>query len=206
MKYNGPKCRLCRREGKKLFLKGDRCTSQKCAVVRRNTLPGKGEGKMSSKLSEYGKQLREKQAAKRIFGISEKQMSNYYERATNLKGIAGENLLLLLEMRFDNIIYRSGLSSSRSQARQMVSHKTFLINGKRSNVASIRIKKKDVITFKKEDLSQLSLERSKNNSKMIPKWISVDFKSKKIEITRLPELEELENSINPHLIIEFYSL
>ena len=142
--YTGPACRLCSREGRKLYLKGDRCVSGKCALDRRNTAPGQ-HGAATKKLKEYGKQTREKQSARRYYGVLEKQFVNYYEEATRQQGMTGENLLKLLERRFDNVVYRMGMANSRKEARQLVLHGHFTINGKKANIPSILVRSGDVI-------------------------------------------------------------
>ena len=151
-RYTGPSCKLCRREGKKLFLKGDRCLTDKCAVVRRSTVPGQhGAGRKTVK--EYGMQLREKQTARRYYGVQEKQFKKYYVAADKQSGIAGENLLSLLERRLDNVVYRMGLASSRKEARQLVRHGHFLLNGKKADIPSIILKVGDTVTLKDKSRS-----------------------------------------------------
>lgn len=148
-RYTGPSCKLCRREGKKLFLKGDRCLTDKCAVVRRSTVPGQhGAGRKTVK--EYGMQLREKQTARRYYGVQEKQFKKYYVAADKQNGIAGENLLSLLERRFDNVVYRMGLASSRKEARQLVRHAHFELNGKKADIPSIILKPGDVVSLREK--------------------------------------------------------
>ncbi len=209
MRYTGPKCRLCRREGEKggekLFLKGDRCHTQKCAVTRRNTVPGKGAKERAGKLSEYGKQLREKQKAKRIFGLSEKTFRKYYKKAGQRKGVTGDNLLRLLEMRLDNIIYRSGMTDSRSQARQMVNHGIFELNGKKVDIPSMLVRPEDKITVAERAMKHPVIAAINDRKTKPPKWMKVNVSKKEIEILRYPETEEFENSIAISLIVEFYS-
>jgi len=199
MRSIGPKCKQCRREGEKLFLKGERCSTQKCAIVRRNTAPGKGKKSMTSKLSEFGKQLREKQKTKRIFGITEKVFRNYYQKASSRRGNTGDNILTLLEIRLDNIIYKAGFTSSRNQARQLVSHGFFAINGKRVDIPSISLRPGDKITAYKEFKSNLEQEHRS------PSWLKVDFTKKAIEVLSFPEKDELEKSVAVNMIVEFYS-
>lgn len=205
MRDTGPKCRKCRREGEKLFLKGERCTTQKCAVVRRNTVPGQGGRPQKTKLSEYGKQLREKQKAKRIFGVTEKVFRNYYDKASQRKGITGDNLLILLETRLDNTIYRAGFADSRSQARQMVTHGLFEINGKKVDIPSILLKSGDKITLKERSAANSVVAKVGERKIKSPGWMKIDIQKKLIEILGYPEKDELEKSISINLIVEFYS-
>ncbi len=205
MRGSQAKCRLCRREGEKLFLKGDRCNSQKCAMVRRHTVPGQGAKARFTKLSEFGKQLREKQKAKRIFGVSEKVFRNYYEKATNQKGMSGENLLRLLERRLDNAVYKAGLAESRREARQMVTHGLFELNGRRVDVPSISLRPGDTIVMRERSRNHPSYAKAAERKIKTPGWLKFDLKKHQIEITRMPEADELDQSIAISLIIEFYS-
>lgn len=204
MRDTGPKCRKCRREGEKLFLKGERCTTQKCAVVRRHTTPGQ-VSKGQSKLSEYGKQLREKQKAKRIFGVSEKVFRNYYDKASRRKGITGDNLLILLETRLDNAIYRAGFTDSRDQARQLVSHGLFEINDKKVDIPSILLTVGDKITLREKSKNNSIVSKAGERKVKSPDWMRIDISKNMIEIVRYPEKDELEKSILINLIVEFYS-
>ena len=199
------KCKQCRREAEKLFLKGERCNTQKCAMVRRSTLPGKNPKDRVGKMSEFGKQLREKQKAKKIFGISEKVFRNYYDKASKMKGITGENLLSLLERRVDNVVYKAGFADSRAQARQMVTHGLFNLNGKRIDVPSISVKMGDVVSVRSKSTDTAIIQATANRKIKTPKWLSVDIKKYSASIERMPEMEELEKSIVINLIIEFYS-
>ncbi|MCT4591945.1 MAG: 30S ribosomal protein S4 [Candidatus Gracilibacteria bacterium] len=205
MSTNNAKCRLCRREGEKLFLKGERCHTQKCAVQRRNTPPGKDPKNRFSKLSEFGRQLREKQKAKRIFGVAEKVFRNYYQKASSMKGICGENLLALLERRLDNVVYRAGLADSRSQARQMVSHGIFEFNGRRVDIPSISVRPGDLITIREVSAAHPVAAKASERKIKVPSWIKFDVKKSQVEIVRFPEKDELEQSIVINLIVEFYS-
>ena len=205
MPRNLAKCRKCRRENTKLFLKGERCHTQKCAIVRRNTAPGKGKAARMSKLSEFGKQLREKQKAKRIFGISEKVFRNYYESASQRKGLTGNNILTLLEMRLDNVVFRAGFADSRAQARQMVSHAVFEIDGKKVDIPSIFLKMGAKVTLREKHAAHPVVAKLADRKFAPPKWMKVDMKKKEIEILRFPESDELERSIEINLIVEFYS-
>ncbi len=205
-RYTGPVCRLCRREGKKLYLKGDRCVSGKCAIDRRNTAPGQ-HGAATKKLKEYGKQTREKQSARRYYGVLEKQFVNYYEEATRQQGMTGENLLKLLERRFDNVVYRMGMASSRKEARQLVLHGHFTINGKKANIPSILVRSGDVIAvaenFKKSAKCKALAEALE--TKTSPKWLEVDKANFVAKVVALPEREDIDFPFEEQLIVELYS-
>ena len=205
-RYTGPVCRLCRREGKKLYLKGDRCVSGKCALDRRNTAPGQ-HGAATKKLKEYGKQTREKQSARRYYGVLEKQFVNYYEEATRQQGMTGENLLKLLERRFDNVVYRMGMASSRKEARQLVLHGHFTINGKKANIPSILVRSGDVIAvaenFKKSAKCKALAEALE--TKTSPKWLEVDKANFVAKVVALPEREDIDFPFEEQLIVELYS-
>lgn len=202
-----PKCKQCRREGIKLFLKGEKCFSAKCPIVKRNYPPGVHGTKRRTRPTEYGQQLREKQKAKRIYGILERQFKNYYKKAIRQKGDTGEILQQLLEMRLDNVIYRIGLTQSRNHARQMVNHCLFLVNNKKVNIPSYQIKPKDEITIKPEKakakiFDDLAKKLEKHD---VPAWINFDLKTKTAKILNKPKSEDLEHTFNPRLIVEFYS-
>ncbi len=205
-RYTGPVCRLCRREGKKLYLKGDRCTSGKCALDRRNTAPGQ-HGAATKKLKEYGKQTREKQSTRRYYGVLEKQFVNYYEEAARQKGMTGENLIKLLERRFDNVVYRMGLASSRKEARQLVLHGHFTINGKKANIPSILVRAGDVIAvaenFRKSAKCKALAEALE--TKIAPKWLVVDKAALSAKVAALPEREDVDFDFEEQLIVELYS-
>ena len=205
-RYTGPSCRLCRREGKKLYLKGERCTSGKCAIDRRNTAPGQ-HGAATKKLKEYGKQTREKQTARRYYGVLEKQFKNYYDEAARQQGMTGENLLKLLERRFDNVVYRMGLASSRKEARQLVLHGHFTLNGKKANIPSILVRSGDVVAvaenFKKSAKCKELVEALE--TKTSPKWIEVDKTALVAKIVALPEREDVDFDFEEQLIVELYS-
>ena len=205
-RYTGPACRLCRREGKKLYLKGERCTSGKCALDRRNTAPGQ-HGAATKKLKEYGKQTREKQTARRYYGVLEKQFKNYYDEAARQQGMTGENLLKLLERRYDNVVYRMGLASSRKEARQLVLHGHFTINGKKANIPSILVRSGDVIavadSFKKSAKCKELVEALE--TKTSPKWIEVDKTNLVAKVVALPEREDVDFDFEEQLIVELYS-
>ena len=205
-RYTGPVCRLCRREGRKLYLKGERCTSGKCALDRRSTAPGQ-HGAATKKLKEYGKQTREKQAARRYYGVLEKQFVNYYEEAARQQGMTGENLLKLLERRFDNVVYRMGLASSRKEARQLVLHGHFTINGKKANIPSILVRNGDVISvaenFRKSDKCKALAEALE--TKISPKWLDVDKTNLVAKVVALPERDDVDFDFEEQLIVELYS-
>ena len=205
-RYTGPVCRLCRREGKKLYLKGERCTSGKCALDRRNTAPGQ-HGAATKKLKEYGKQTREKQSARRYYGVLEKQFVNYYEEAARQQGMTGENLLKLLERRYDNVVYRMGMASSRKEARQLVLHGHFTINGKKANIPSILVRSGDVIAvaenFKKSEKCKALAEALE--TKTSPKWLEVDKANFVAKVVALPEREDIDFPFEEQLIVELYS-
>lgn len=191
-------CKKCRREGEKLLLKGERCLSQKCSVARRSYAPGQHGQASFRKISEYGRQLREKQKARRIYGVSELQFSNLVEKAEKMTGNSASNLLILLETRVDNIVYRLGYAESRSKARQMVSHGHFQVNGKKINTASITLRVGDNISpYKDKMVSDVK--------PAAVSWIDTDNKSGISAVKHLPSREEIETSINESLIIEFYS-
>jgi len=205
-RYIGAVCRLCRREGDKLFLKGERCYTGKCAMDRRPFAPGQ-HGRRRSKQSEYGSQLREKQKAKRIYGVLETQFYNYYVEAERRKGIAGDNLLIILETRLDNVVYRAGLGRSRTEARQVVRHNHVLVNGKKVNIPSYLVKAGDVITLKEKSLN---LQRFKDivestGSRTAPEWILADLESRTITVKEIPTRDLIDLPVNETLIVELYS-
>lgn len=205
-RYTGPSCKLCRREGKKLFLKGDRCLTDKCALSRRATVPGQhGAGRKSVK--EYGQHLREKQTARRYYGVQEKQFKKYYNVADKQEGIAGENLLSLLERRFDNVVYRMGLASSRKEARQLVRHAHFTLNGKKADIPSIILKVGDVVALKDKSRSSEKLKALMENMASInaPKWLEVNADAASAKVIAIPAREDVDFDFNEQLIIEFYS-
>ena len=190
-RYTDANCRLCRREGQKLFLKGDRCYGSKCALDRRSYAPGQhGQGR--SKVSDYGLQLREKQKARRFYGLQEGQFRNLFEKAARKQGITGENLMILLETRLDNVIFRLGFASSRKEARQLVSHGHFTVNGKKVNIPSYAVKAGDVIKVKEKSIT-------------VPSWVSVDVEKLEGKVLSVPTREEIDTPIAEHLIVEFYS-
>ena len=205
-RYTGPVCRLCRREGEKLFLKGERCYTDKCAVSRRAAAPGQ-HGKGRKKLSEYGLQLRAKQKARRYYGVLESQFEKYFDMATRKQGMAGENLLKILESRFDNIVYRSGMADSRKEARQLVRHNHFTVNGKKADIPSMLLKPGDVIavTEKSKTLDKIKNIIENNSSRVRPKWLDVDITNFVSKVMEMPSREDIDINIKEHLIVELYS-
>ncbi|ASW42181.1 30S ribosomal protein S4 [Clostridium isatidis] len=203
-RYTGATCRLCRREGMKLFLKGDRCYTDKCAFVRRSYAPGQ-HGAARKKLSNYGVQLREKQKARRIYGILEGQFRTYYEKADHMRGITGENLLKLLEMRLDNVVYRLGYGASRPEARQLVNHGHFLVNGKRVNIPSYQVSVNDVITVAEKSRGSEKFKTFIENPKTLPKWLEANAENYTGKVVAEPSREDIDSPINETLIVELYS-
>ncbi|MCG8483948.1 MAG: 30S ribosomal protein S4 [Clostridia bacterium] len=203
-RYTGPSCRLCRREGLKLFLKGERCYSTKCAIDKRNYAPGQhGQGR--KKISDYGLQLREKQKAKRFYGVLENQFRQYFEKAANKPGITGENLLVMLETRLDNVVFRMGLGSSRKEARQLVRHGHFTLNGKKVNIPSLQVKEGDVIKVKENSANSPKFKELKEASVNAPGWVSVDFEKLEGKVISSPTRQDIDIEIEEHLIVELYS-
>ena len=206
-RYTGAVCRLCRREGQKLFLKGDRCYTDKCALERRSYAPGMHGNARNKKLSEYGVQLREKQKARRYYGVSEKQFSHYFELAEKRQGQAGENLLAILESRLDNVAYRLGFAMSRAEARQLVRHAHFTVNGQKVNIPSYQVKPGDVIELKEvsRSLDKFKGSLEANASRVIPKWLEFDQANKVAKVVAVPAREDIDLPIEEHLIVELYS-
>jgi len=207
-KYTGPKCRLCRREGGKLFLKGERCFTAKCAMEqKRRPYPPGEHGFGRKKRSEYGLQLREKQKVRRIYGILEKQFRGYFKKADGQKGVTGENLLRLLELRFDNIIYRLGFASSRAEARQLIRHKHFTLNGKRANVGSIQLRVNDEIGVNEKSKKVQTINNSLEviERRGVPAWLELNKGEYKATVKQLPSREDIQLDINERLIVELYS-
>ncbi len=205
-RYTGPVCRLCRREGQKLFLKGERCYSAKCSVGRRAYAPGQhGQGRKKS--SEYGLQLRAKQKARRYYGVNEVQFHHYFEIAERKAGVTGENLLRLLESRLDNIVYRVGFASSRAEARQLVGHGHFEVNGKRVDIASYLVKSGDVVSVceKSRGSEKIKAVVEANSAHPVPQWIDVNRDALEAKIINLPERDMIDAPIEEQLIVEFYS-
>lgn len=205
-KYTGPACRQCRREGTKLFLKGDRCFSDKCALARRSGVPGQhGQGRKMMK--EYGTQLREKQKAKRYYGILEKQFRNYFDKAARQEGMAGDNLLVMVERRLDNVAYRMGIGESRREARQLVRHNHFTINGKKANIPSILVKPGDVVAVKEASKATDKFKTMIENtaSRTVPAWLDVDKANFSAKVVTMPTRDSVDFEIEEHLIVELYS-
>ena len=203
-RYTGPSCKLCRREGTKLYLKGERCLSDKCAFNRRTAAPGQ-HGAAKKKLTEYGMQLREKQKAKRYYGVLEKQFKNYYVKADNQDGIAGENLLRLLERRLDNVVFRMGLAASHKEARQLVLHGHFTLNGHKANIPSILVKVGDVIATKETDSTKIKGLVEAMGDHIAPKWLDIDKNAGVAKVIAMPERDDIDFEFNEQLIIELYS-
>ena len=205
-RYREAKCKLCRREGAKLFLKGDKCYMDKCPFNKRPVAPGQ-HGADRKKISEYGLQLREKQKTKRIYGVLEGQFRAYYEKADRMKGITGENMLSLIERRLDNVVFRMGIASSRSQARQLVTHAHFTVNGKAVDIASYQVKLGDEIAVKENKAGNkyfTELKQGAKNANM-PKWVEFDPATLKGKVVALPTREDIDSQIAEHMIVELYS-
>jgi len=205
-RYTGPRCKICRREGTKLFLKGERCFTDRCALDRRNYGPGE-HGQRRARISEYRVQLREKQKVRFNYGVSETQFKRYYEIAKRKKGITGENLLLLLERRLDNIVYRMGFASSRPEARQLIGHGHIAVNGRKTDIPSFMVKEGDQIEVrekgKKFEFVKTALENA--GQRGIPEWLEVDEDGMKGKVKTLPERDDLPMEVDETLIVEFYS-
>ena len=205
MRYTGPVCRLCRREGQKLFLKGDRCYTDKCAITKRNFAPGQ-HGQSRKKVTEYGLQLREKQKVRRFYGISESQMYKYYNIADKSKGKTGENLLRILELRLDNVVYRMGLAGSRAEARQLVVHGHFTLNGAKADIPSLMTTVGDVIQVKERsrgtDKFKSLVENHNGNT---ASWLNIDLEQLKGTLVAEPTREDIDIPVEEHLIVELYS-
>lgn len=204
-RYTESSCRICRREGTKLFLKGDRCYSAKCALSKRQAPPGQhGQGR--KKVSEYGLQLREKQKTKKTYGLLERQFRKYYHIAEKMKGQTGENMLMLLELRLDNVCYRMGVGKSRAQARQIVNHSHITVNGKKVNIPSYICKEGDVIAVKENKTSNKYFEDVKNTKKLnLPKWLEFDIEKLQGKVLALPQRDDIDLSISENMIVELYS-
>ena len=206
-RYTGAVCRLCRREGQKLFLNGDRCYTDKCSIERRGYAPGMHGNARNKKLSEYGVQLREKQKAKRYYGVLENQFHEYFEMANKRQGMTGENLLSILETRLDNVVYRLGFAMSRAEARQLVRHAHFTVNGRNVNIPSYLVKPGEVIALAE---NSRSIEKFKgsleaNGSRVIPKWLEMDKNNNVAKVIAVPAREDIDLPIEEHLIVELYS-
>ena len=205
-RYKDEQCRICRREGQKLFLKGSRCYTDKCSITRRNYAPGEhGQGK--KKISEYGTQLREKQKTKAFYGVGEKQFRKYFAMAENKKGITGENLLQILESRLDNVVYRLGFGTSRAQARQLVNHGHFDVNGKKVDIPSYLVQEGDVISVReiKRDNKTIKENIEANAARPVPEWLEKDAEKMQGKVLRLASREDVDIPVEEHLIVELYS-
>ncbi len=209
-KYIGPVCKLCRREGEKLFLKGERCFSPKCSFDKRDYAPGQ-HGRTASRgrgrESDYGRQLRAKQRARRVYGVLERQFSRYYKVANARRGLTGLNLLQILESRLDNVVYRLGFASSRAEARLMVTHGHFVVNGRRTDVPSMLLKDGDELAVRQES-RKLTYFKNLNDlveKRNVPAWLERDAKALSGKVARLPERSEIDGSLNEQLIVEYYS-
>lgn len=206
MRYTGPVCRLCRREGEKLYLKGDKCYTDKCPVQRRAYVPGQ-HGQARKKLSEYGLQLRMKQRLRRIYGVSERQMENYYRDASRKRGITGEILLQALEMRLDNIVFRLGIGASRPQARQLVMHGHISVNGHKVDIPSYEVKAGDVVTVRESsrnlDLVKMNVEAA--SERALPEWLEFDPEKLEGRVKAVPTRAQIDVPVEEHLVVEYYS-
>ena len=205
-RYTGAVCRQCRREGQKLFLKGERCYSEKCSFTVRSYAPGQhGQGRKKS--SEYGLQLRAKQRARRFYGVAEHQFRHYFEMAVKKQGVTGTNLLRILESRLDNVVYRAGYASSRAEARQLVGHGHFEVNGHRVDIASYLLKAGDIIAVceKARGTEKMKAVVEANSAKPVPEWLDVNRDAYEVKVVNLPEREQIEAPVEEHLIVELYS-
>ncbi len=205
-RYTGPRCRLCRREGRKLFLKGERCYTEKCAIEKKAGPPGQ-HGKGYSKETEYGSQLREKQKVKRIYGVLERQFRNYFSQAEKQRGITGNNLLQLLETRLDNVVYRLGFASSRSEARQLVLHNHFTVNGGKVNIPSYQVKKGDIIQIREKSIKSPKFQNLLGLAEdaQPPVWLEASPENMTGRVIDFPTREDIDADIEEHLIVELYS-
>ena len=205
-RYINEQCRICRRAGQKLFLKGERCFTDKCSISRRNFAPGQ-HGQKRTKLSEYGIQLREKQKVKAYYGVQEKQFRRYFQMASNKKGVTGEILLQILESRLDNVVYRLGYGKSRAQARQFVNHGQFEVNGKKVNIPSYLVKSGDVISVReiKKDNKTIKINAEENEKRPLPEWLEKDSEKLSGKVIRLAAREDIDIPIEEHIIVELYS-
>lgn len=205
-RYNEAVCRLCRREGEKLYLKGERCYTQKCSVGRRSYAPGQ-HGQDRKKISEYGLQLREKQKLRRIYGVLERQFSRYFSIAERKQGITGQNLLQILETRLDNVVYRLGFGASRKEARQLVLHGHFRVNGKKVDIPSFLLKVGDVVSVKEGSLDSTKIKANLESAagRTIPEWLELDLNNHRGIVKAIPTREQIDVPVQEHLIVELYS-
>jgi small subunit ribosomal protein S4 len=210
-RYTGPVCKLCRREGEKLFLKGERCRSPKCPFERDRGYPPGEHGRLARfrrrRPSDYSRQLREKQKARRIYGVLERQFRRYFREAERLRGLTGENLLALLESRLDNVIYRLGFADSRAQARQLVQHGHFVVNGRRTNIPSYLVRSQDMITVRNGSRKRTYFrERAKRlDEGTVPVWLSLDAKAMTAQVLKVPTREDIETRLNEQMVVGYYS-
>lgn len=207
-RYNGPVCRLCRREGMKLFLKGERCHTEKCAIEKRNFAPGQHGKDRKAKIVGYGIQLREKQRARRYYGLLEKQFRNLFEKASAMKGVTGDNMLNMLERRLDNVVYRTGLATSRPQARQMIRHGHFSVNGHKVDIPSYQMKPNDVLEVRDKSKKNVTILAARDATAHAPSpnWLEVDRENLKARVLQQPKREDLvQIQLNEQLIVELYS-
>ena len=205
-RYTDANCRQCRRENQKLFLKGDRCFSDKCALARRSYVPGQhGKDQARKKVSEYGLQLRAKQKAKRYYGVLESQFAHYFDMAARKSGITGENLLRILESRLDNVVYRAGYAMGRKEARQLVLHRHFTVNGAIVNIPSYLVKDGDKVAVKTTDSAKIKESIEKTGARPVPAWLSKDAEKMTTTVVRAPERDDIDFDIEEHLIVELYS-
>ncbi len=205
-RYTGAVCRMCRREGQKLFLKGERCYSDKCAFARRGYAPGQ-HGQNRKKVSEYGIQLRAKQKTRRYYGVLESQFAKYFDMAERKAGMTGENLLRILETRLDNVVYRLGFATSRAEARQLVVHNHYLVNGKKVNIPSFLVKEGDEITIcdKSRSSDKIKAILESTGARPVPMWLDLNKETLTAKVTRLPNREDIDLDVEEHLIVELYS-
>lgn len=203
--YHGPVCRFCRREGAKLYLKGERCYSPKCAIERRAVPPGQHGQARRRKTSDYGVQLRAKQKARRTYGLLEKQFRSYFERAAGEPGVTGTNLLRHLELRLDNVVYRLGMGASRKQARQLVSHRHFEVNGRTVNIPAFQVKLGDVVKIRDQADTAVAVALDASKMRTTPAWLAFNEGDKSGKVLALPERQDMETGVEEHLIVEFYS-
>nr|HID13576.1 30S ribosomal protein S4 [Anaerolineae bacterium] len=210
-RYTGPVCKLCRREGEKLFLKGERCLSSKCPFERERGYPPGDHGRLARfrrrRPSDYSRQLREKQKVRRIYGVLERQFRRYFREAERRPGLTGENLLTLLESRLDNVVYRLGFADSRAQARQLVQHGHFVVNGRRTNIPSYIVRPQDTITVREGSRKRTYFrERAKRlDEGAVPNWLSLDAKTMTARVLKMPAREDIELTLNEQLVVEYYS-
>lgn len=206
-RYTDSVCRQCRREGIKLFLKGDRCYSAKCAITKRHTPPGQHGQSRAKKPSEYGLQLREKQKCRRAYGVLESQFRKYYDMAANMRGVTGDNMLSLLERRLDNVAFRLGFGNSRAMARQLVTHGHILVDGKKVDIPSYLVKPGQIISVrsKSRDMQHLKELREQGSKNTIPKWLELDAENLSGKVMALPQRDDIDLTLEEHLIVEFYS-